>query len=110
MPNTQRSRQKGCSIEVIPNSNTGEVDVSLLTASLKRGGVAAVVISHMPHHQGTINPAEEVNMIAMLHISPFAASRSSVFYLMSSNTLNWMGGHHFIGQVCPAALAILVSF
>ncbi len=34
--------------------------MSLLTASLKRGGVAAVVISHMPMYQGVINPAEEV--------------------------------------------------
>ncbi len=94
MPNSQRSRQEGCSIEVIPNSSTGEMDVSLLTASLKRGGVAAVIISHMPTHQGVINPAEEVNhhyknssVIAMLHI-PFAAQIRLMAYLM---LLNWMG-------------------
>ncbi len=64
--NSQRSRRERCSIEVIPNSSTGEVDVSLLTASLKRGGVAAVVISHMPMYQGVINPAEEVDRFLSL--------------------------------------------
>ena len=46
-------------VEVIPSDKSGELDVAALEEMLSRGGVKAVVITHVPTNGGVINPATE---------------------------------------------------
>lgn len=49
----------GAVVEVIPSEETGELDVAALEELLSRGGVKAVVITHVPTNGGVVNPATE---------------------------------------------------
>ena len=46
-------------MEVIPSSESGELDVAALEEMLSRGGVKAVAITHVPTNGGVVNPATE---------------------------------------------------
>ena len=49
----------GAAVEVIPSDEWGELDVAALEEMLSRGGVRAVVITHVPTNGGVVNPAIE---------------------------------------------------
>lgn len=60
----QFDKQKVCErtgavVEVIPSSESGELDVAALEEMLSRGGVKAVAITHVPTNGGVVNPATE---------------------------------------------------
>jgi len=62
----QRQRQIGFSIEVIPNTPTGEIDVEAL-ARMIDGRVKLIAITHVPTNGGLVNPAAEIGKIARQH-------------------------------------------
>ena len=62
----QRQRQIGFSIEVIPNTPTGEIDVDAL-ARMIDGRVKLIAITHVPTNGGLVNPAAEIGKIARQH-------------------------------------------
>jgi selenocysteine lyase/cysteine desulfurase len=62
----QRQRQIGFSIEVIPNSPTGEIDVGAL-ARMIDGRVKLIAVTHVPTNGGLVNPAAEIGAIARRH-------------------------------------------
>ncbi len=59
----QRQRQIGFSIEVIPNTPTGEIDVGAL-ARMIDGRVKLIAVTHVPTNGGLVNPAAEIGAIA----------------------------------------------
>ncbi len=81
--------------------------MSLLTASLKRGGVAAVVITHMPMHQGIINPAEEVDEFLSLQKQKLDRCVPHIYPSPPiAIVLNWMGTSIPIAYI-PSLMMIL---
>ncbi|MFM9844893.1 MAG: aminotransferase class V-fold PLP-dependent enzyme [Dongiaceae bacterium] len=62
----QRQRQIGFSIEVIPNTPTGEIDVAAL-ARMIDGRVKLIAVTHVPTNGGLVNPAAEIGRIARQH-------------------------------------------
>jgi cysteine desulfurase/selenocysteine lyase len=62
----QRQRQIGFSIEVIPNTPTGEIDVGAL-ARMIDGRVKLIAVTHVPTNGGLVNPAAEIGAIARQH-------------------------------------------
>eukprot|EP00903_Cladosiphon_okamuranus_P009577 g9119.t1 len=56
----QVCERTGAVVEVIPSVESGELDVAALEEMLSRGGVKAVVITHVPTNGGVVNPATEV--------------------------------------------------
>ena len=58
----QRQRQIGFSIEVIPNTPTGEIDVDAL-ARMIDGRVKLIAVTHVPTNGGLVNPAAEIGAI-----------------------------------------------
>jgi len=62
----QRQRQIGFSIEVIPNTPTGEIDVDAL-ARMIDGRVKLIAVTHVPTNGGLVNPAAEIGAIARQH-------------------------------------------
>ncbi len=62
----QRQRHIGFSIEVIPNTPTGEIDVEAL-ARMIDSRVKLIAVTHVPTNGGLVNPAEEIGAIARKH-------------------------------------------
>jgi selenocysteine lyase/cysteine desulfurase len=62
----QRQRQIGFSIEVIPNTSTGEIDVEAL-ARMIDDRVRLIAVTHVPTNGGLVNPAAEIGAIARQH-------------------------------------------
>lgn len=62
----QRQRQIGFSIEVIPNTSSGEIDVDALSRMID-GRVKLIAITHVPTNGGLVNPAAEIGAIARRH-------------------------------------------
>ena len=62
----QRQRQIGFSIEVIPNTPSGEIDVEAL-ARMIDGRVKLIAVTHVPTNGGLVNPAAEIGAIARQH-------------------------------------------
>ena len=62
----QRQRQIGFSIEVIPNTPTGEIDVEALSRMID-GRVKLIAVTHVPTNGGLVNPAAEIGKIARKH-------------------------------------------
>ena len=62
----QRQRQIGFSIEVVPNTPTGEIDVDAL-ARMIDSRVKLIAITHVPTNGGLVNPAAEIGKIARQH-------------------------------------------
>ena len=70
----QRQRQIGFSIEVIPNTPTGEIDVDAL-ARMIDGRVKLIAVTHVPTNGGLVNPAAEIGAIAR---------RNGIMYLLDA--------------------------
>ncbi len=49
----------GATVEVVPSTARGELDLEALSAALDRGGVALASVTHIGTHRGLINPVEE---------------------------------------------------
>jgi selenocysteine lyase/cysteine desulfurase len=62
----QRQRQIGFSIEVIPNTPSGEIDVEAL-ARMIDGRVQLIAVTHVPTNGGLVNPAAEIGKVARQH-------------------------------------------
>ena len=62
----QRQRQIGFSIEVIPNTPSGEIDVDAL-ARMIDGRVKLIAVTYVPTNGGLVNPAAEIGRIARQH-------------------------------------------
>ena len=62
----QRQRQIGFSIEVIPNTPTGEIDLEAL-ARMIDGRVKLIAVTHVPTNGGLVNPAAEIGKLARQH-------------------------------------------
>jgi selenocysteine lyase/cysteine desulfurase len=56
-------RERGVSVETIPNDEYGQVDVSALAAMMDNR-VKAISISHMPTNGGLLQPAAEIGAVA----------------------------------------------
>jgi selenocysteine lyase/cysteine desulfurase len=50
----------GASIEVVPSTAEGTLDLDALAAALESGPVALVAVTHIGTHRGLVNPVEEV--------------------------------------------------
>jgi selenocysteine lyase/cysteine desulfurase len=59
----QVARKTGAVIEVLPNDEHGQVSLDALRASLARGRVGLVGITHVPTNGGLVNPAEEIGSL-----------------------------------------------
>lgn len=62
----QRQRQIGFSIEVIPNTPTGEIDLEALACMID-GRVKLIAVTHVPTNGGLVNPAVEIGKLARQH-------------------------------------------
>ena len=62
----QRQRQIGFSIEVIPNTPTGEIDLEALGRMIDRR-VKLIAVTHVPTNGGLVNPAAEIGKLARQH-------------------------------------------
>ncbi|MGD0394473.1 MAG: aminotransferase class V-fold PLP-dependent enzyme [Acidimicrobiales bacterium] len=49
----------GATIEVVPSTGDGTLDVDALAAALGRGDIALAALTHVGTHRGLINPVEE---------------------------------------------------
>ena len=49
----------GATVEVVPSTGDGTLDLDGLAAALGRGGVALAALTHIGTHRGLINPVEE---------------------------------------------------
>lgn len=58
--------ERGVSVEVIPNDETGQVSVEALAGMLD-DRVRAVFVSHMPTNGGLVQPAEEIGRVLRDH-------------------------------------------
>jgi selenocysteine lyase/cysteine desulfurase len=61
----------GATIEVVPSTNSGTIDVDALAGLLERGGVALVSVTHVGTHRGLVNPVEEVGAVCRRAEVPF---------------------------------------
>lgn len=59
----QVARQTGAVIEVIPDDEHGQVSVEAMRASLAKGRVGLVGITHIPTNGGLVNPAEAIGRL-----------------------------------------------
>ncbi len=50
----------GATIEVVPSTATGAVDLDALARLLERGSAALVSVTHIGTHRGLVNPVEDV--------------------------------------------------
>jgi cysteine desulfurase / selenocysteine lyase len=61
----------GASIEVVPSSDDGTLEVAALAASLESGPVALVAVTQVGTHRGLVNPVEEVGHLCRRGDVPF---------------------------------------
>ncbi len=74
----QTVRNKGVTIDVIPDDEHGQLSVSALEQMLDRS-VRLVAITHIPTNGGLVNPAEAVGQVVNR-----ASRRSELFYLLDA--------------------------
>jgi cysteine desulfurase / selenocysteine lyase len=55
----QVQRSTGASVQILPDDESGELDLDALDRELERGA-ACVAINHLPTHDGLINPAAAI--------------------------------------------------
>lgn len=61
---------KGITIDVVPNTPTGEIDVEALELMID-GDVRLITLNHIPTHSGVVNPVVEVGRVARKHGIPY---------------------------------------
>jgi len=61
---------KGITIDVVPNTPTGEIDVQALEDMID-GSVKLITLNHAPTNSGLVNPAAEVGRVARDHGVPY---------------------------------------
>ena len=66
----QARDEKGISVETIPNTPTGEVDVAALEAMID-GTVKLITLNHIPTNTGVVNPVSDIGRVARDHGIPF---------------------------------------
>jgi selenocysteine lyase/cysteine desulfurase len=66
----QARDEKGISVEIIPNTPTGEVDVVALEAMID-GTVKLITLNHIPTNTGVVNPVSDIGRVAQVHGIPF---------------------------------------
>ncbi len=62
--------RKGITVDVVPNTATGEIDVAAL-GSMIDGSVKLITLNHVPTNSGVVNPAAEVGKVAREHGIPY---------------------------------------
>ena len=65
-----RAKQTGAEVVIVPNDNTGQIDVNALEQSIDKK-TKLISISHIPTGGGLVNPAHDVGRIAKKHSIPF---------------------------------------
>ena len=65
-----RAKQTGAEVVIVPNDNTGQIDVNALEQSIDKK-TKLISISHIPTGGGLVNPAHDVGRIAKKHGIPF---------------------------------------
>ena len=65
-----RAKQTGAEVVIVPNDNTGQIDVNALEQSIDKK-TKLISISHIPTGGGLVNPARDVGRIAKKHGIPF---------------------------------------
>lgn len=61
---------KGITIDVVPNTPTGEIDVEALELMID-SDVRLITLNHIPTHSGVVNPVVEVGGVARKHGIPY---------------------------------------
>jgi cysteine desulfurase / selenocysteine lyase len=61
----------GASLEVVPSTTDGTLDLDALEGALAPGGVALVAVTHVGTHRGLVNPVEEVGPLCRRAGVPF---------------------------------------
>lgn len=61
---------KGITVEVVPNTPTGEIDVDALESMID-ADVKLITLNHIPTNSGVVNPAVEVGRVAREHGIPY---------------------------------------
>ena len=65
-----RAKQTGAEVVIVPNDNTGQIDVNALEQSIDKK-TKLISISHIPTGGGLVNPAHDVGRIAKKYGIPF---------------------------------------
>jgi len=66
----QMRDRKGIIVDVIPNTQTGEVDVAALESMID-GQVKLITLNHIPTNSGVVNPVADVGSVARSNGIPF---------------------------------------
>jgi len=61
---------KGITVDVVPNTSTGEIDVEALELMVD-ADVKLITLNHIPTNSGVVNPAVEVGRVAREHGIPY---------------------------------------
>jgi cysteine desulfurase/selenocysteine lyase len=108
--NLLQRRQAGVEIEVVPEDGQGVVDLERLEQAID-GRTRLIVLTHIPTHTGTVQPAEAVGRIAKEHglIYFLNATQSLGVYplnveemgcdLMCSTSRKWLRGPRGLGML-----------
>jgi len=68
----QVARRTGAIVEVVPDDESGQLDVAALEEMVDFGGpVKLIAVTHVPGNGGLVNPAEEIGAIARSRGIPF---------------------------------------
>jgi len=65
-----RAKRTGCTVEVVPSDETGQLDVAALEAMIDEQ-VKLISFSHIPTGGGLVNPAEAVGAVARKYGVPY---------------------------------------
>jgi selenocysteine lyase/cysteine desulfurase len=66
----QTARRTGCSIDVVPNDETGQLSIAALERMID-ARVKLIAVTHVPTNGGLVNPAAEIGHIANAAGVPF---------------------------------------
>jgi cysteine desulfurase/selenocysteine lyase len=68
----QVAQRTGAIVEVVPDDESGQLDVGALEEMVASGGpVRLIAVTHVPGNCGLVNPAEKIGGIAREHRIPF---------------------------------------
>ena len=108
--NLLQRREAGIEIEVVPEDGQGVVDLKRLEQAID-GRTRLIVLTHIPTHTGTVQPAEAVGRIAREHgliyflnatqslgVYPLNVGESSCD-LMCSTSRKWLRGPRGLGML-----------
>lgn len=70
IPFLQVAHKTGAIIEVVPNDDSGALDVDALE-KMMNGSVKLIAVTHVPSNGGLVNPASEIGKVAKRHGVPF---------------------------------------